>query len=64
MQPSVIVSACLVLSCCPFLFSKGVETYGNRWALDGSAELEANHWTPSWAGVPEPVGIFDQHGDI
>ena len=47
-----------------FFESKGVETYGNRWALDGSAELEANHWTPSWAGVPEPVGIFDQHGDI
>jgi TolB protein len=105
-----------------FFESKGVDTYGNRWALDGSAELEANHstalvatnavaslaatharaamfvealwkadipagqyryydgmwylmgllhcsgqyriWTPAWAGAPEPVGIFDQHGDI
>ena len=111
-----------------FFESKGVDTYGNRWALDGTAELETNHstalvatnaiaslaatnaraarfvealwkaeipagqyryydglwylmgllhcsgqyriWTPTWAGIipspgaPEPVGIFDQHGDV
>jgi endo-1,4-beta-D-glucanase Y len=26
-----------------FFESKGLDTYGNRWALDGSAQLEANH---------------------
>ena len=26
-----------------FFESNGVDTYGNRWALDGSAQLEANH---------------------
>jgi oligosaccharide reducing-end xylanase len=28
-----------------FFESKGLDTYGNRWALDGSAELETNHST-------------------
>ena len=111
-----------------FFESKGLATYGNRWTLDGTSELETNHspalvatnavaslaatngaraarfaealwkadipsgqyryydglwhlmgllhcsgqfriWTPAWAslpapGAPEPVGIFDQHGDV
>ena len=28
-----------------FFESKGIATYGNRWALDGSSELEKNHST-------------------
>jgi endo-1,4-beta-D-glucanase Y len=105
-----------------FFESKGLATYGNRWTLDGLAELETNHspalvatnavaslaathpraarfvdalwnaeipagqyryydglwhlmglmhcsgdyriWTPTWAGAPASVGIFDGHGDI